>query len=103
MQILNAHFHFAYRNRLTYNHMFSNRLFSYFSYETKYHMLHIKQNSPALATTCKRSHVDKMYGAPVGPFCVRIDLSKNPVLYGYLFQIPWGYNIMCYCARSAFA
>ena len=31
----------------------------------------------AFATTCRRSHVDKMNGAPVGPFRVRIDLGEN--------------------------
>ena len=34
---------------------------------------------PSLATICKRSHVKKMNGAPVGPFRIRIDLNKNPV------------------------
>ena len=33
----------------------------------------IKQNFPSIATICKRPHVDKMNGAPVGPFRVRID------------------------------
>ena len=53
--------------------MLSNLLFSYFSYEIKYHVSYIKQNSLVLATICKRSHVDKMNGAPVGPFRVCID------------------------------
>ena len=60
--------------------MFSDLLFSNFSYEIKCHVSYIKQNSPSLATTCKRSHVDKMNDAPVGPFRVPIDLNKNPVL-----------------------
>ena len=37
----------------------------------------ITQNSLALATTCKRLHLDKMNGAPVGPFRVRIDKKKT--------------------------
>ena len=37
------------------------------------HVSYIKQNSPALATTCKVLHVDNMNGAPVGPFRVWID------------------------------
>ena len=59
--------------------MFSDLLFSNFSYEIKYHVSYIKQNSSSLVTTCKRSHVDKMNDAPVGPFRVPIDLNKNPV------------------------
>ena len=60
--------------------MFSNRLFSYFSYEIKYRVSYIKRNPLALATTCKRSHLDKINGAPVGSFRVCIDeLKKKPV------------------------
>ena len=62
--------------------MLSNLLFSYFSYEIKYHVSCIKQNSPVLATTCKRSHVDKMNGAPVGPFRVCID-RKNTLYWRF--------------------
>ena len=46
--------------------------------------LYIKHIFPLLATTCKRSHVDKMNDVPVGPFRVLIDLNKNPVFL-YLF------------------
>ena len=54
--------------------MFSNLLFLY---ERKYPMSYIKQNFRALVTTCKRLYVDKMNGAPVEPFRVRIDFLKN--------------------------
>ena len=57
--------------------MFSNLLFSYFSYGIKNHVSYVKQNSPALATTCKKTHVDKMNGAPVGQFRARIDIKKH--------------------------
>ena len=61
--------------------MLSNLLFSYFSYEIKYHVSYIKQNSLVLATICKRSHVDKMNDAPVGPFRVCIDKKKQPSVF----------------------
>ena len=51
---------------ITYNHMFSNRLFSHRLYEIKYHVSYTTQNSPALVTTCKISHVDRTNDAPVG-------------------------------------
>jgi len=35
----------------------------------------------ALATTCKRSHVDELNGAPVGPFCVRIEIEKQTCIF----------------------
>ena len=53
--------------------MLSNLLFSYVSYEIKYHVSYIKQNSFSIATICKRPHVDKMNGAPAGPFYFRIE------------------------------
>ena len=58
-----------YRNRLTYNHMFSNTLFSCLSYEIKQHVSHIKQNSPALATTCKKCMSIK--------WCARRTISRS--------------------------
>ena len=57
--------------------MLSNLLILCFSYEIKYHVSYIKQNFKALATTCKRSHVDKLNGVPVRPFRVRIEIKKN--------------------------
>lgn len=56
--------------------MFSNSVFSNFLYEIKYHVSYNKQNFRALATTCKRSHVDKLNDVTVGPFRVRIE--KKP-------------------------
>ena len=44
-----------------------------------YHVSYIKQNVKVLATICKRSQVDKLKNAPVGPFRVRIEIDKNPV------------------------
>lgn len=43
------------------------------------HVSYIKQNYPELATTCKKSNVDKINSVPVGPFRVRIDINKIPV------------------------
>ena len=53
-------------------------------------MSYIKQNSSALATTCKSSHVDEMNGAHVGPIRVRIDMNKNPVQHlGMVPVLQW--------------
>ena len=60
--------------------MFSNLLFSY---EIKYHVSYIKQNSPVLVTTCKRSHLDKINRAPVGSFRVCIDKQKKPCISNF--------------------
>ena len=63
--------------------MFTHLLYSNFSYEIKYHVSYNKQHFWALATNCKRSHVDKLNGAPVGPFGARIEIKKNPVFRAY--------------------
>ena len=53
-------------------------------------MSYIKHNSLVLATICKRSHVDKMNGAPVGPFRVCIDKKNNPVDYIKMYTCLYG-------------
>ena len=51
--------------------------FSTMTYWINGHVSYIKQNSFSIATICKRPHVDKMNGAPAGPFYFRIDKKKT--------------------------